>query len=61
MKKQYDEKMVQKDKLTKDIESLEMMLDRANRLISGLAGEKVRWEETVKVSWFSKYLTKKIK
>jgi dynein heavy chain len=42
--------MVQKEKLTKDIESLEMMLDRANRLISGLAGEKVRWEETVKVN-----------
>lgn len=48
LKKQYDEKMVQKEKLTRDIESLEMMLDRANRLISGLAGEKIRWEETVK-------------
>lgn len=41
--------MIQKEKLTRDIESLEMMLDRANRLISGLAGEKIRWEETVKV------------
>lgn len=41
--------MIQKEKLTRDIEQLEMMLDRANRLISGLAGEKIRWEETVKV------------
>lgn len=39
--------MVQKEKLTKEIEFMEMMLDRATRLISGLAGEKTRWEETV--------------
>jgi dynein heavy chain len=42
--------MVQKEKLTKEIEFMEMMLDRATRLISGLAGEKTRWEETVKVN-----------
>ncbi len=47
LKKQYDEKMVQKEKLAKEIEFMEMMLDRATRLISGLAGEKTRWEETV--------------
>ena len=39
---------MQKEKLTKEIEFMEMMLDRATRLISGLAGEKTRWEETVK-------------
>ncbi len=55
LKKQYDEKMVQKEKLTKEIEFMEMMLDRATRLISGLAGEKTRWEETVKVSSSIKY------
>jgi hypothetical protein len=44
--------MVQKEKLTKEIEFMEMMLDRATRLISGLAGEKTRWEETVKVNKF---------
>ena len=49
LKKQYDEKMLQKEKLTKEIEFMEMMLDRATRLISGLAGEKARWEETVAV------------
>ena len=48
-KKQYDEKMAQREKLGKEIEYMEMMLDRATRLISGLAGEKIRWEETVKV------------
>ena len=41
--------MTQRDKLGKEIEYMEMMLDRATRLISGLAGEKIRWEETVKV------------
>ena len=40
--------MIQKEKLTKEIEFMEMMLDRATRLISGLAGERTRWEETVK-------------
>ena len=53
LKKQYDEKMVQREKLGKEIEYMVMMLDRATRLISGLAGEKTRWEQTVKVwSWF---------
>ncbi len=49
LKKQYDEKMAHKEKLQREIEFMEMMLDRATRLISGLAGEKARWEETVKV------------
>lgn len=48
LKRQYDEKMVHKEKLQKEIDFMEMMLDRATRLISGLAGEKARWEETVK-------------
>ena len=42
--------MVEKEKLTREIAFMEMMLDRATRLISGLAGERTRWEETVKVS-----------
>ncbi len=41
--------MIEKEKLAKEIEFMEMMLNRATRLISGLAGEKTRWEETVKV------------
>ena len=48
LRKQYDEKMAIREKLGKEIEYMEMMLDRATRLISGLAGEKTRWEETVK-------------
>ncbi len=48
LKTQYDEKMAIREKLGKEIEYSEMMLDRATRLISGLAGEKMRWEETVK-------------
>ncbi len=40
--------MAIREKLGKEIEYSEMMLDRATRLISGLAGEKMRWEETVK-------------
>ena len=39
--------MVEKEKLAKEIEYMEMMLARATKLISGLAGEKTRWEETV--------------
>lgn len=48
LKRQYDIKLAEKEKLTKEIEYMEMMLNRATRLISGLAGEKIRWEETVK-------------
>lgn len=30
-------------------EDMELKLDRAGKLVSGLAGERVRWEETVAV------------
>ena len=50
LKKQYDEKLAQKEDLRKRAEHTEMMLDRASKLVSGLAGERARWEETVKVS-----------
>ena len=49
LKKQYDEKLAQKEELRKKSEHTEMMLDRASKLVSGLAGERDRWEETVKV------------
>ena len=42
--------MIEKEKLAKEIAYMEMMLSRATRLISGLAGEKTRWEETVLVN-----------
>ncbi|KAK2155716.1 hypothetical protein LSH36_233g08055 [Paralvinella palmiformis] len=48
LKKQYDEKLAQKEELRKKAEHTEMMLDRASKLVSGLAGERERWLETVK-------------
>uniref|UniRef100_A0A8C6DTU3 Dynein axonemal heavy chain 2 n=1 Tax=Moschus moschiferus TaxID=68415 RepID=A0A8C6DTU3_MOSMO len=48
LKKQYDEKLAQKEELRKRSEEMEMKLERAGMLVSGLAGEKARWEETVK-------------
>lgn len=50
LKKQYDEKLAQKEELRKKSEDMEMKLERAGLLVSGLASEKARWEETVKVS-----------
>ncbi|KAF6770468.1 hypothetical protein AHF37_11300 [Paragonimus kellicotti] len=39
--------MEQKEELRRKAEHTEKMLDRANKLVSGLAGEKHRWETTV--------------
>lgn len=51
LKKQYDEKLAQKEELRKKSEEMELKLERAGMLVSGLAGEKARWEETVQVRW----------
>ncbi|XP_006863561.1 PREDICTED: dynein heavy chain 2, axonemal [Chrysochloris asiatica] len=48
LKKQYAEKLAQKEELRKKSEEMELKLERAGMLMSGLAGEKARWEETVK-------------
>ncbi|XP_074081620.1 dynein axonemal heavy chain 2 isoform X1 [Macrotis lagotis] len=47
LKKQYDEKLAQKEELRKKSEEMELKLERAGMLVSGLAGEKARWEETL--------------
>uniref|UniRef100_A0A8C8SM12 Dynein axonemal heavy chain 2 n=1 Tax=Pelusios castaneus TaxID=367368 RepID=A0A8C8SM12_9SAUR len=47
LKQEYEEKLAQKDDLRKRSEEMEIKLDRADKLVSGLAGEKARWEETV--------------
>ncbi|XP_049338447.1 dynein axonemal heavy chain 2 [Astyanax mexicanus] len=47
LKNQYDEKLNQKEDLRKKSEDMELKLDRAGKLVSGLAGERVRWEQTV--------------
>ncbi|MCI4377271.1 hypothetical protein PGIGA_G00201730 [Pangasianodon gigas] len=44
---QYGEKLSQKEELRKKSEDMELKLDRAGKLVSGLAGERVRWENTV--------------
>ncbi|KAM6949562.1 LOW QUALITY PROTEIN: dynein axonemal heavy chain 2 [Aplochiton taeniatus] len=47
LKKQYDEKLAMKENLRKKSEDMEVKLDRAGKLVSGLAGERIRWEQTV--------------
>ncbi|CAM4719453.1 unnamed protein product [Caretta caretta] len=47
LKQEYEEKLAQKEDLRKRSEEMEIKLDRADKLVSGLAGEKARWEETV--------------
>ncbi|XP_063098618.1 dynein axonemal heavy chain 2 isoform X3 [Cavia porcellus] len=47
LKRQYDEKLAQKEELRKKSEEMQLKLERAGILVSGLAGEKARWEETV--------------
>ena len=49
LKRQYDEKLAQKEELRKKAELTELKLDRAGKLVSGLAGERDRWEASVKV------------
>uniref|UniRef100_A0A8C4Z8H0 Dynein, axonemal, heavy chain 2 n=1 Tax=Gadus morhua TaxID=8049 RepID=A0A8C4Z8H0_GADMO len=47
LKKQYDEKLAMKEELRRSSEDMEVKLDRADKLVSGLAGERARWETTV--------------
>lgn len=49
LKKVYDEKLEQKEDLKRKADYTEMMLERAAKLVEGLAEERVRWEETVQV------------
>lgn len=49
LKRQYGEKEVMRESLRKKSEEMEVKLDRAAKLVIGLAGEKIRWEERVKV------------
>ncbi|XP_033636218.1 dynein heavy chain 2, axonemal-like isoform X2 [Asterias rubens] len=48
LKKQYDEKLAEKEQLRIKAEQMEIKLERAGKLVSGLAGERDRWEENVK-------------
>ncbi|KAF4711294.1 hypothetical protein FOZ63_000413, partial [Perkinsus olseni] len=44
LKSQFDESNEEKETLTKQAEDLKTKLERAEKLVSGLAGEKDRWE-----------------
>ncbi|PIO34802.1 hypothetical protein AB205_0116430, partial [Aquarana catesbeiana] len=48
LKMQYGEKLAQKEALRVEAELMEVKLQRAGTLVTGLAGEKSRWEETLK-------------
>ena len=48
LKQQYDDKMELKEKLRKDSEEMEIKLKRAEQLVSGLSGERIRWEKSIK-------------
>jgi dynein heavy chain len=48
LKNQYDEKAELKEKLRIESEQTELKLTRAEKLVSGLAGEKDRWEKSIK-------------
>ncbi|XP_070849918.1 dynein axonemal heavy chain 2 [Chaetodon trifascialis] len=45
LKKQHGEKLAMKESLRKKSDEMEVKLDRADKLVTGLAGERVRWEE----------------
>ncbi|KAJ3217500.1 Dynein heavy chain 2, axonemal [Dinochytrium kinnereticum] len=48
LKVQYDEKVSLKEKLRQDSEQTELKLMRAEQLVSGLSGERDRWERSIK-------------
>ncbi|XP_052739543.1 dynein axonemal heavy chain 2 [Bicyclus anynana] len=47
LQKEYDEKVAQKDELERKSRMLQLKLERAEALITGLSGERERWELTV--------------
>ncbi|KAI9224867.1 dynein heavy chain and region D6 of dynein motor-domain-containing protein [Blastocladiella britannica] len=48
LQQQYDEKLALKEKLKKESDMTELKLSRAEQLVSGLSGEKSRWETSIK-------------
>ncbi|PZC72710.1 hypothetical protein B5X24_HaOG210724 [Helicoverpa armigera] len=47
LQREYDEKVAQKEELERRSRMLQLKLERAEALITGLSGEKERWEMTV--------------
>lgn len=54
LQRQYEEKLATKEDLRKKAELTELKLDRAAKVVTGLAGERVRWEESIKVSTYTR-------
>lgn len=50
LQKQHAEKLAMKESLRVKSQEMELKLDRADKLVTGLAGERVRWHERVTVS-----------
>ncbi|KAI8923518.1 dynein heavy chain and region D6 of dynein motor-domain-containing protein [Entophlyctis helioformis] len=48
LKNQYDDKVSLKEKLRQDSEQTELKLSRAEKLVSGLSGERDRWENSIR-------------
>ena len=46
----YDAGVAKKDELARKVEQCSVKLDRAEKLIGGLGGERIRWEQTVEVN-----------
>jgi dynein heavy chain len=47
LKNQYEEKVALKEKLRQESEQTELKLIRAEKLVSGLAGERDRWDKSI--------------
>lgn len=49
LKKDYEDKVAQKEELGNRAKMLQLKLERAGKIVSGLGGEKDRWEASVEV------------
>lgn len=47
LERQFDEAMAKKEALAKQVQDCTVKLQRADKLIGGLGGERIRWQATV--------------
>ena len=48
LKEKYDVSVAEKNRLKAEAEQMQLLLDRADKLVSGLAGENERWQTSIK-------------
>ncbi|GMH32802.1 hypothetical protein BSKO_00636 [Bryopsis sp. KO-2023] len=53
LEEQFEQAVAKKAALARQVEDCQVKLQRADKLIGGLGGEKIRWQETVKNLTFS--------